>query len=1055
MKKLLLAALIAISPFVAVAQSALPVYQDGKIWFRVKDDVRVNASLNENPRNLAIGTLPFLEPITKTHMVTKLSRPFFAAKNSSILQHTYLLEFSDYNSVQSIIDELKATDKVVYAERVPMDHTCLTPNDPSYGSQWHLSTINAAGAWNYFSTGSTIKIAIVDNAIDRNHQDLAPNLWVNPGEIGSNNIDDDGNGYIDDMNGYDVGDNDNNPNPPNNSFDHGTHCAGISSARSNNNVGIASIGYSCKLICVKATSSSASPSSVTDGYDGVVYAVSAGADVISMSWGGSGSSTTAQNIITWASQQGAVLVAAAGNNNVNTMFYPAGYVECIAVAATGSNDSKASFSNYGSWIDISAPGNNIYSTLPSNGYGNMSGTSMACPLVAGLAGLMLSMNPLLTPTDIRNCIQNNAVNINSQNPSYIGQLGAGRIDANASMACVGATLNLAPVANFVANVTTVTAGGSVNFTNTSLYCYSGTTYSWSFPGGTPASSTAQTPPAITYNTPGTYNVSLTVTNSNGSDNQTNTNYITVTTPTGCTTVNLPLPAGWSPVNYYTGASVGQDGWINGMNTYLDKEKAMYFDMSAQPYTILNNVWVAFGRAYSANQAKIVPVKIYDGTSGTPGAQIGTTVNATMGQIMADEAGGFYTEYSFVNTPVTLPASKKFFVSVDLTNLQWQTGVHDTLSIVSNTAGQTTPSAIWEKQSDNLWYQYTTAGSWNLSASLLIHPFLTTANTVATFTQSATTICEGDQVLFNATGSTFEDTLLWYFPGGSPMLSNNVTQSTIYNTAGNYQAILYVIGGGCHLFDSAFVNITVNANPTVNVSATSTSVCIGNTTTLTASGASTYVWTPPTFLSVTTGPTTVSTPTSTITYNVQGTAANGCSNNSTIQIDVLTNPVAVATESSTNICINQPVVFDGSQSTSASTFAWSFPGGTPATSNASSATVTYAAAGTYTAQLIVTNSCEDDTVMSQVINVGCTGIDPIVAKDPYAFYNAAQQQLEIALPMSEAGFTLSVFNNMGQVVRSVSSSNPKEVIGTETLAAGVYTLQVFNGTTSYSMKFVRE
>ncbi|CAN5868264.1 hypothetical protein BH11BAC7_BH11BAC7_13170 [soil metagenome] len=1056
MKKLLLAVIIALCPVVMLAQSSFPVYQDGKIWFRIKDDVRINASLEENPKNLPFETLPFLQSITKAHAVTKLSKPFYAAKNSSILQHTYLLEFSDYNSVQYIIDELKATNQIVYAERVPMDYSCLTPNDPSYGSQWHLATINAAGAWNYFSTGSTIKIAIVDNAIDRTHVDLATNLWVNPGEIASNGIDDDGNGYIDDINGYDVADNDNNPNPPNNSFDHGTHCAGISSARSNNNTGIASIGYSCKLVCVKATGNAASPSSVTDGYSGIVYAVAAGADVISMSWGGTGSSTTAQNIITWASQQGAVLVAAAGNNNVNTMFYPAGYVECIAVAATSSNDAKASFSNFGSWIDVSAPGNNIYSTLPGNTYGNLSGTSMACPLVAGLAGLMLSLNPLLTPTDVRNCILNNATNINAQNPSYIGQLGAGRIDANAAMSCVGATLSLPPVANFVANVTTVTAGGSVNFTNTSLYCYSGTTYAWSFPGGTPASSTLQTPPAITYNTPGTYNVSLTVTNANGNNNHTNTSYITVTAATGCTKVNLPAPVAWTGTSYYTGASVGQDGWINGMNLYLDREKAMYFDMSAQPYTILNNVWVAFGRAYSANQAKIVSMKIYDGTSGTPGAQIGTTINATMGQIMADEAGGYYTEYSFVNSPVTLPASKKFFVSIILTNLQWQTGVHDTLSIVSNTNGQTTPSAIWERQSDNLWYQYGTAGSWNLNASLYIHPFLTNANSTATFTQSATSICEGGQILFDANGSTFEDTLLWFFPGGAPLLSNNVTQSTIYNTAGAYQAILYIVGGGCHLFDSAFVNITVNPNPAVSVTATSTSVCIGNSTTLTASGATTYVWTPATFLSATTGPTTVSTPTSTITYNVQGTTtATGCSSNSTIEIDVLTNPVAVATESAVNVCIGQPVVFDGSQSTSAGTFAWTFTGGSPATSNASSATVTYAVAGTYTAQLIVTNACEDDTVMSQVINVGCTGIDPIAANDPYAFYNAAQHQLEIALPLSENSFTMNVFNAMGQIVRSISTSDLKAVITTEELASGVYTLQVVNATMSYSMKFVRE
>jgi serine protease len=1056
MKKLLLAALIALCPFVAFAQASLPVYQDGKIWFRVKDDAKINASLSENPLNLALGTLPFLEPVTKTHMVTKLSRPFFAAKNSAILQRTYLLEFSDYNSVQSIIAELKATGKVVYAERVPMDYSCVTPNDPSYGSEWHLATINAAGAWNYFSTGSNIKIAIVDNAIDRAHQDLSANLWVNPGEIASNNIDDDGNGYIDDINGYDVADNDNNPNPPNNTFDHGTHCAGISSARSNNSIGIASIGYSCKLMCVKATGNSASASSVTNGYDGVVYAVASGADVISMSWGGSGSSTTAQNIITWASQQGAVLVAAAGNNNVNTMFYPAGYTECIAVAATSSNDVKASFSNYGSWVDISAPGNNIYSTLPSNGYGNMSGTSMACPLVAGLAGLMLSLNPLLTPADIRNCIISNATNIDAQNSSYIGQLGGGRIDANASMACVGATLNLPPVANFFANITTVTAGGSVNFTNTSLYCYAGTTYAWSFSGGTPATSTLQTPPAITYNTPGTYNVSLVVTNSNGTNTYLATGYITVSPGTGCTKVNLPIPVGWTGVNYYTGATVGQDGWINGNNINLDKEKAMYFDESAQPYTILNNIWVAFGLAYSANPAKIVPIRVYDGTSGSPGAQIGTTINITMGQIMSDVSGGYYSEFSFVNNPITLPASKKFFVSLDLTNLQWQAGIHDTLSIVSNTAGQTVPSAIWEKQSDNIWYHYNTAGSWPLDASLYIHPFLTNANSVATFTQSATSICEGGQILFDATGSTFEDTLLWYFPNGSPVISNTVTQNTLYNNAGSFQAILYIVGGGCHLFDSAFVNITVNPNPVVSVSATSTSVCIGNTTTLTASGANSYVWSPGTFLSTTSGPTTVSTPTSTITYNVQGTTtATGCSSDATIQIDVLDNPVAVVTESATVICVGQTVVFDGSQSTNAGTFTWSFPGGTPATSNASSETVTYPTAGAFTAQLIVTNVCEDDTVISQTINVGCAGIDPLVMNDPYAFYNAAQQQMEIALPLTEDGFTLTVFNNLGQVVHSLSTKNTNEIIGTGTLAAGVYTLQVTNGSTNYSMKFVRE
>ena len=176
-----------------------------------------------------------------------------------------------------------------YAEKVPLDRLCLTPNDPSYSSQWGLANINAPAAWNYFSAGSNIVVAVVDDAVERGHSDLSPNLWVNSGEIPGNGIDDDNNGYIDDINGYDVGSNDNNPNPPSNAYDHGTHVAGIVSARSNNGVGVASIGFSCKLMCVKATNS---VGSVTNGYDGIVYAAASGAHIINMSWGGPSASTT-------------------------------------------------------------------------------------------------------------------------------------------------------------------------------------------------------------------------------------------------------------------------------------------------------------------------------------------------------------------------------------------------------------------------------------------------------------------------------------------------------------------------------------------------------------------------------------------------------------------------------------------------------------------------------------------------------------------------------------------------------------------------------------------
>jgi subtilisin family serine protease len=606
MKKLLLGVALFTTVLGVQAQTVYQNYQDGKIWFKVKKDYRILSSLEEQPSKLPVSTLPFLNSIEKGHSLVSLSKPFHSAKDAG-LQRTYLLKISDKQNVDQVIAQLVASGAVEYAEKVPIDRKSLTPNDPSYSSQWGLTKISAPAAWNYFSSGSNIVVAIVDDAVERTHPDLNPSLWINTGDNTTNGIDDDGNGYIDDINGWDVGDNDNNPNPTTLAYDHGTHVAGIVGATSNNNTGVASIGYSVKLMAVKATDNA---SSVSDGYAGIIYAVDNGADVINMSWGGYTSSTTGQNVINYAHNAGVVLIAAAGNDNLSTMLYPAGYNWVISVAASASNDAKASFSNYGNWIDVTAPGANIYSTTVNATYGNKSGTSMASPMVAGLAGLMLSLNPSLTTTDIENCIKNNTDNINAMNGSYIGQLGTGRINANLSMQCVSATLNWPPVADFVANTTTVTAGGSVSFTNLSVY--NPTSYTWSFQSGTPASSNLATPPSIVYNTPGTYSVSLTATNANGSDVETKVAYITVVAASGCTKINFPAPGTWTATQYYTGATVGQDGWVNGVNVYGDKEKAMYFDASASPYTQMVNLWLAFGKAYSSNSAKIVPIKVYDG-----------------------------------------------------------------------------------------------------------------------------------------------------------------------------------------------------------------------------------------------------------------------------------------------------------------------------------------------------------------------------------------------------------------------------------------------------------
>lgn len=303
----------------AMAQNISPNYQDGKIWFKLKNTYRNAAtSLDAKTNIVPFEALPFIKKIEKNYQLKSLSLPFAAAKNSNTLQRTYLLEFTDYANVNQILSDLRLSGAVEYAEKVPYDQHCLVPNDPSYSSQWGLTTINAAGAWSYFSAGSTISVAIVDDAIERTHPDLSGSLWVNSGDNNSNGIDDDGNGYIDDKNGFDVGSNDNNPDPTTTAYDHGTHVAGIVGAKSNNSIGVASIGFSVRLMCVKSTSTS---TSITNGYDGVVYAAVNKADVINMSWGGTGSSVTAQNVIDYAYSQGCILVAAAGNSDVNTPFY--------------------------------------------------------------------------------------------------------------------------------------------------------------------------------------------------------------------------------------------------------------------------------------------------------------------------------------------------------------------------------------------------------------------------------------------------------------------------------------------------------------------------------------------------------------------------------------------------------------------------------------------------------------------------------------------------------------------------------------------------------------
>lgn len=461
---------------------------------------------------LKVANRSAINALKQNVLISSFTCPFRHEK----MQNTYLLILHEETTVDVLLHSISNSIEVEYLEEVAKVELFFTPNDLQ-GNQYALSIINAAQAWDLNLNASNARIAVIDDAIDLTHPDLSGNIWINTNEIPNDGIDNDFNGFADDVNGWDFANNDNNPNPPSSALDHGTHVAGIASAGTNNGTGMASIGMNAKIVPIKIGLDA--NGALTGGEQAIDYAIALGVDVINMSWGGSFYSQTAQDLFNIAYSEGIVCVAASGNASSSSPFYPAAYNRVISVASTNSADQASSFTNYGPTVDLAAPGSTIYSTLPTGLYGNKSGTSMASPCVAGLVALMRDANPLATVDEIEACLLSTCDAITGPLSS---QIGAGRINAYEAMLCI-----TQPTAEFSSNFTQVCPGNSIQFYNYSAW--PGTTYSWSFPGGIPATSNLQNP-LVNYPIAGNYNVTLTVSNGSFSQTVTYTNYITITQP---------------------------------------------------------------------------------------------------------------------------------------------------------------------------------------------------------------------------------------------------------------------------------------------------------------------------------------------------------------------------------------------------------------------------------------------------------------------------------------------------------------------------------------------
>ncbi len=375
-----------------------------------------------------------------------------------------VIELDEGTDLEQAIAVYQAQPEVKFATYDRLVYPALTPNDPDLLQQYHHSLCDSMDAWDVTTGSASVTIAVIDSGIDTDHPDLSAKLWVNAGEVSANSLDDDGNGYIDDVNGWDFVNSSNDIAPEPNEVDddgngfvddnvnHGTFVSGLAAAMTNNAYGVAGVDWNARIMMLQVFPDDGG-GTVSTVLEAIYYAVDNGADVINMSLS-SGYTAAYDPAINYAYFNGVLVIAAAGNSDVEFTDDPATWESpvcndgpnpyisnfVLGVAATDENDERATFSNYdgssANFVDVCAPGVDVYSTLYQNDsftqfleyFGTSSGTSFSAPLAAGLAGLLLADVPGRTPAELIQKIREGAEDVDALNPIYAGKLGTGRIN---------------------------------------------------------------------------------------------------------------------------------------------------------------------------------------------------------------------------------------------------------------------------------------------------------------------------------------------------------------------------------------------------------------------------------------------------------------------------------------------------------------------------------------------------------------------------------------------------------------------------------------------------
>ena len=395
--------------------------------------------------------------VVEAHALFKPVTPGARHIPSKYVNNLYRIKLGNDDQLENVLQSLRAYDNVIYAEPVYFDYALqgeTRPNDPQSINEatqkLQLEKIEAFKAWEIQKGDPSIVIGIIDEGTEFTHEDLRANHWTNLNENGQNEIDDDGNGYIDDFNGYDIADDDS--DPKNSQSDHGTMVAGIAAATTNNGTGIAGIGYNSRFLAVKIFPDGSKVSK--NAYEGVLYAAQTGAKVLNLSWGSNGTFLQSrQDLINHiVLERGVVVVAAAGNaareeDPKEADFYPASYDNVLSVGATYLSDHRAIGSVLSYKTDISALGQDVYTTKNGgNRYGGSGfGTSFASPLVAGAAALLCAEFPDFSAVQIMEQLRvtsDDTIYQVGNNTTFEGQLGHGRLNIYSALTEVSSSVRM-------------------------------------------------------------------------------------------------------------------------------------------------------------------------------------------------------------------------------------------------------------------------------------------------------------------------------------------------------------------------------------------------------------------------------------------------------------------------------------------------------------------------------------------------------------------------------------------------------------------------------------